>query len=1560
MLVLLAWLVVPAEAAGAAQAAGGAVAAAAAATAAASTILNYWAVVEGDTAGDLEVLNKGGGVIRIMTTNLRRVKRDGTGQDMSKVVWKETMRAVEDAAVDIWAAQDTGVEDGGTPGQAALWSAGKLKSEVGFSWGGMKMGWTHQQGHKGKLGTRRGGTFLAVQEKWRAEMHKVKADSRGWGRYVMREMLGKSGASMVVVSLYLPTKSEARGPGGGAWDWQVQQMVNLRTRLQRAKEGAGLDKHNRRVLDHLEQLGTLEVGGSGGAATPVSLALLDLAADLDKLKAEYEVVVGDWNVRHPDGIQHPQAAGRRNTAVVRRFAQSRGLVDPLKKRLGKEEVEPRTYFSGGKETWIDYYLVSKSLVDRGLVRAAGVLAEPVNESDHRPVMLDIDAATALGKSRLWDDIRQAQKESDQSCRNSKFKAVQLGKVGRVKAYQQAVLAEWPKGGQLCQEIAAFSSRVCEMGSRAWKDSVVEAALVKEGDQLMAEALRAVLAGQEEVHSKLPKVGKRSSGSKRKHQTSPAYLRKAQEMRMALRLARYIREGRKAGWLITRRLKFKGMGIKLPGLLADGEGLGMRGWREYASRLEEKAKGLRSELHTDLRQQMKEQRAGRGVRLTKMMEPASEEGGGREGAALTNAQRKSRDGAVDSAVIREEADEAGGPPNVRAATSGEEVKTSTLEYLKQWMGWGRSFWFHSPDGVTPDQPMGGVVWPESGGHSIYQDSERGREFRKRLVGGCLTAEDTSTIPECFHRMLKHLERKRAVGGDLITEEDYSEAGLLQPITRQKWMQFWARARAGKRGGESELHATLIKAAGKKVFMQTGPDGKSEKVAYTEHVVEGLRQLVNASRQGRFFYSDWTQELLYTFIKVPGAMGLENSRPVGLLEILQKASYAFDFSAITEVWERKGLLHNSQYAFRAKKGTEGPLLLWSLMNDRAYLRKEDQARGQGDLKHAYDGVQQWAVEVVLMRMGVPEGYVQYQAKLAMLTRTAVITPFGVTEKFRRASGLPQGGTHSCALWNGFIDIMAEMQHEMAKEKGVMVEDEWGKEWELLTQLFADDAHHCASGTDCVKGLEERFEIATLWSAFFGMEHRATKCNATVGRWSKAEWAEDKRWTEGGLEEVVRIKDLHEGTVEEVPKVETGADQRALGVQVNMEGCWSGAMQKAGAEVEVTARAIRQMPSVRSLVEMCGKAVGWQRLLFRTKLLSVPGEEVRRVCQPLRRAFLQKMGLPPGTAAAAADSFVWMAEQDELATERVLMLMRLLGGGGVPARAVGGAVRELQRYVGCGDPVLETKHMRCKCSKEEWTSCAGCTEAKQGSTGKKKCESTCGWNGTWLGMLYKHFSNSRLSLVGGRGMPSLREGDKFLVDLVEADEVEMVREGCRAAEVWRVSELRSLDGARLREAVEPNGALERLVGKGKAGRLWGTVVRRVAQVRGCREDAMGRAVRMGAGSRCSRPLGAWERAAVSDWSLAAWTVNGEVMLGIPQSGPGNDHLECKQLVRVEGQLPKWMSRGPSQSALRRQLWKVGEDTAEVQMTLDKVWDAPAERLEGWQGRSMASGGELCDGWR
>ena len=110
-----------------------------------------------------------------------------------------------------------------------------------------------------------------------------------------------------------------------------------------------MDKHDRRVLDHFEHFGTLEVGGSGGPGCRV-VALLDLAAELDKVKAEYEMVVGDWNVRHSEGGSSKNTPGGRSTTVVRRFALSTGLVEPLKKRLGWGEADPRTYGSGGNES----------------------------------------------------------------------------------------------------------------------------------------------------------------------------------------------------------------------------------------------------------------------------------------------------------------------------------------------------------------------------------------------------------------------------------------------------------------------------------------------------------------------------------------------------------------------------------------------------------------------------------------------------------------------------------------------------------------------------------------------------------------------------------------------------------------------------------------------------------------------------------------------------------------------------------------------------------------------------------------------------------------------------------------------------------------------------------------------------------------------------------------------------------------------------------------------------------------------------------------------------------
>ena len=218
---------------------------------------------------------------------------------------------------------------------------------------------------------------------------------------------------------------------------------------------------------------------------------------------------------------------------------------------------------------------------------------------------------------------------------------------------------------MSNKITEFCSMVNEMGTRVWEDKAVEEEVVAQGNKLMAEALGAMLTGQETVYKKLPVVGRRGAGGQRKHQSSPVYVKLAQEMRMAVRLARLIREGTRVNWLITRLAKIKELGIHMPHLNNGGEGLGRKGWKDYATVLDQCAVKLKRKLHCDLRQKMKKNRAGKETRLTAMVQPATEGGGGREGAALSNGLRKKRDDAVDSAVIRE-TDQTTGKTQARAA------------------------------------------------------------------------------------------------------------------------------------------------------------------------------------------------------------------------------------------------------------------------------------------------------------------------------------------------------------------------------------------------------------------------------------------------------------------------------------------------------------------------------------------------------------------------------------------------------------------------------------------------------------------------------------------------------------------------------------------------------------------------------------------------------------------------------------------------------------------------------------------------------------------------------
>ena len=181
---------------------------------------------------------------------------------------------------------------------------------------------------------------------------------------------------------------------------------------------------------------------------------------------------------------------------------------------------------------------------------------------------------------------------------------------------------------------------------------------------------------------------------------------------------------------------------------------------------------------------------------------------------------------------------------------------------------------------------------------------------------------------------------------------------------------------------------------------------------------MRQLVNIARLTRRDYESWLQELLYFFIKTPGTCGLENCRPVGLLEVLFKCSEAFEAAAMVSVWKKMGTMSEEQWAFTEGKGCDGPLLMWMLMSEEAYLHKMDIAETEVDKKQAFDSPTPAAVCMVMRRQAMPEWKVRQYERRANSTLTRVISPFGLTESFIRLQGLTQGGTLSPILWNQLI--------------------------------------------------------------------------------------------------------------------------------------------------------------------------------------------------------------------------------------------------------------------------------------------------------------------------------------------------------------------------------------------------------------------------------------------------------------------------------------------------------------------------------------------------------------
>ena len=123
---------------------------------------------------------------------------------------------------------------------------------------------------------------------------------------------------------------------------------------------------------------------------------------------------------------------------------------------------------------------------------------------------------------------------------------------------------------------------------------------------------------------------------------------------------------------------------------------------------------------------------------------------------------------------------------------------------------------------------------------------------------------------------------------------------------------------------------------------------------------------------------------------------------------------------------------------------------------------------------------------------------------------------------------------------------------------------------------------------------------------------------------------------------------------------------------------------------------------LAKQIASTVGWRRVAYRLVFAYVFDKKVGEMMQPLYRATMNKLGVPRNAPLKAAHSTLWLSGEKLMGCERITMLMKMLRCKDARGMAMAGAVQRLQQYVGCEQPVLETKLYKCdcleKCAREE----------------------------------------------------------------------------------------------------------------------------------------------------------------------------------------------------------------------------------------------------------------------
>ena len=160
---------------------------------------------------------------------------------------------------------------------------------------------------------------------------------------------------------------------------------------------------------------------------------------------------------------------------------------------------------------------------------------------------------------------------------------------------------------------------------------------------------------------------------------------------------------------------------------------------------------------------------------------------------------------------------------------------------------------------------------------------------------------------------------------------------------------------------------------------------------------------------------------------GKVGLDNIRPITLLEVALKTITGLLSDRMLKAWQRESILHEQQYGFRKHTSMTDAIMIFRLMQEygqmEAALAKDKTSGGfhalMMDLRKAYDSCEFWATELGCRSLGVPEEIIQFFKATEVRMQTKIRTAHGLTEAVKIQRGMLQGDSASPARFLAFMN-------------------------------------------------------------------------------------------------------------------------------------------------------------------------------------------------------------------------------------------------------------------------------------------------------------------------------------------------------------------------------------------------------------------------------------------------------------------------------------------------------------------------------------------------------------